>query len=111
MAEKNMTQVQALEIAVTEMANEEAKAILAGMIEKRKAPRKPRANKEAIAFREVLVDVLHGAEGPLKAKEIAEIVNDKPQRVANNLRVLVQNGLVEKIPGEKAKDAATYVIA
>ena len=53
------------------------------------------------------------AEGPLKAGEIAELMGEgvSPQKVANNLRVLVADGRVTKIAGEKAKDAATYILA
>ena len=120
MAEKKMTQVEALEIAV-EIMNEyavldehiEAKAVLEHMIATKNKPRVKRENKEAIAFRESLVERMKDAEGPLKAGEIAELMGEgvSPQKVANNLRVLVADGRVTKIAGEKAKDAATYILA
>lgn len=113
MAEKNMTQVQALQIAVETVQDANAKAILEHMIAIKSKPRAKRPNKEAAAFRETLVEAMQGAEGPLKAGEIAELMGEdiKPQKVANNLRVLVNEGRVVKIAGEKAKDAATYVLA
>ena len=110
MAEKNMTQVQALEIAVAEMTNEEARGILEGMIEKRKAPRKPRINKEAEEFRAALVTFLSEADGPLTNAEIAAHFEVKPQKVANNIRVLENKGVVERIRGEKASDKDTFVL-
>lgn len=110
MAEKNMTQVQALEIAVAEMTNEEARGIIEGMIEKRKAPRKPRVNKEAEAFRAALVTFLSEADGPQTNAEIAAHFEVKPQKVANNIRVLENAGVVERIRGEKASDKDTFVL-
>jgi DNA-binding GntR family transcriptional regulator len=110
MAEKNMTQVQALEIAVAEMTNEEARGIIEGMIEKRKAPRKPRVNKEAEAFRAALVTFMSEADGPLTNAEIAAHFEVKPQKVANNIRVLENGGIVERIRGEKASDKDTFVL-
>ena len=111
MAEKKMTQVEALEIAVAAVENEEARKVLAHMVETKRKPRAKRENKEAAAFREEILVAMAELDGPRKAGEIAEIMNVKPQKVANNLRVLVANGKVEKIEGEKAKDAATYVLA
>ena len=111
MAEKNMTQVQALEIAVAEMENEEARAVLAGMIEKRKAPRKPRVNKEAEAFRAQLVELLEGADAPMTNAEMAEAMGVKPQKIANNIRVLEKVGTVVRHRGEKASDKDTFALA
>ena len=111
MAEKNMTQVQALEIAVAEMANEEAKAILEGMIEKRKAPRKPRVNKEAEAFRAELVEVMKGFEEPVTNAVLAAEMGVKPQKIANNIRILEKNGVIIRHRGEKASDKDTFALA
>lgn len=111
MAEKKMTQVEALEIAVAAVENEEAKGILIHMIETKRKPRAKRENKEAIAFRAEVLEAMAGLEGPQKAGEIAAAMGVSPQKVANNLRVLVEAGKVEKIEGEKAKEAATYVLA
>lgn len=111
MAEKNMTQVQALEIAVAEMANEEAKAILEGMIAKRKAPRKPRVNKEAEAFRAELVEVMKGFEEPVTNATLAAEMAVKPQKIANNIRVLEKAGVVLRHRGEKASDKDTFTLA
>ena len=111
MAEKTMTQVEALEIAFAAVEDEEAKGILAHMIELKRKPRVKRPNKEAEEFRAAILETMGEFDGPRKAGEIAEVMGVKPQKVANNLRVLVEAGKVEKIAGEKAKDAATYALA
>lgn len=111
MAEKNMTQVQALEIAVAEMSNEEARGILEGMIAKRKAPRKPRVNKEAEAFRAELVEVMKGFEEPVTNATLAAEMAVKPQKIANNIRVLEKAGIVLRHRGEKASDKDTFTLA
>ena len=111
MAEKKMTQVEALEIAVAALEDGEAKDILVHMIETKRKPRAKRENKEAVAFRAEILAAMAELDGPQKAGEIAAGMGVSPQKVANNLRVLVADGKVEKIDGEKAKDAATYVLA
>ena len=111
MAEKNMTQVKALEIAVAEMANDEARAILEGMIAKRKAPRKPRVNKEAEAFRAELVEVMAKFDEPVTNATLAAEMNVKPQKIANNIRVLEKAGTVLRHRGEKASDKDTFTLA
>jgi len=124
MAEKKMTQVQALEIAV-EVLKEfgaldehvEAREILEGMVEKRKAPRKPRTNKDAEAFRAKLVEVMREMDGPATNAELtakmAEVLGAeiKPQKVANNIRVLEKNGAVVRIRGEKPSDKDSFAVA
>ena len=124
MAEKTMTQVKALEIAVEVLKESatsdeqiEARKVLEGMIAKRKAPRKPRVNKEAEAFRAELLEVLEDAEGPMTNAELMAAINEKldaefkPQKIANNMRVLVDNGVVVRIRGEKASDKDTFALA
>lgn len=119
MAEKKMTQVQALEIAVEVMREfaaldeqVEAREIIEGMIEKRKnVSRKPRVNKEAEAFRAELMEFLGAAEGPVTNAEMAAHFKVKPQKVANNIRVLEQAGAVTRIRGEKASDKDTFILA
>lgn len=112
MAEKKMTQVQALEIAVAEMANDEAREIIAGMIEKRKnVSRKPRINKEAEAFRAELVKVIGAADHAVTNKELAEHFGVKPQKVSNNIAVLEKAGTVKRIRSEKPSGKDTFVLA
>ena len=116
MAEKKMTQVQALEIAIAEIENEEARGILAGMLEKKRAPRKPRVNKAAIEFA-----FMEGFENPLTNAEIAAGLSNGAekgeegyvsfQKVAAAIRRLEGEGRVERIKGEKAKDKDTFVLA
>lgn len=111
MAEKKMTQMQALEIAVAEIGNDEAREILAGMIEKRKnVSRKPRINKEAEAFRAELVEYLGACEVAPTNAELAEHFGVKSQKVANNLRVLEKNGKVARIRSEKPSDKDTFAL-
>ena len=113
MAEKKMTQVEALEIAAVAMQEIDAEVadILMDMADKRRAPRKPRVNKEAEAFRERLVEVLAGAEEPVTNAELAAILEVKPQKVANNMRVLEKEGRAVRIRGEKASDKDTFALA
>lgn len=119
MAEKNMTQVEALEIAATAMENIDVEVadILFDMAEKRRAPRKPRVNPEAEAFRAELVKVLENAEGPLTNAELAAALAEelgreiKPQKVANNIRVLEKAEKVLRVRGQKASDKDTFVLA
>ena len=119
--EKKMTQVEALEQAVKAIGDtpgmEDVVAVLIHMVNKRKAPRKPRVNKVAEAFREQLVIMLRDAEGPMTNAEIAATMTEllgeevKPQRVSNNIKVLEKAGTVQRIRGEKAKDKDTFVVA
>ena len=118
MAEKKMTQVKALEIAVDLMEGfnaldeqVEARKVLQGMLEKRNAPRKPRVNKEAEAFREVLVAALREAGKPMTNAELTAELGVKPQKVANNIRVLEKDGVVVRNRGEKASDKDTFELA
>lgn len=116
-----MTQVEALEIAVAALEDGEAKDVLAGMIEKRKAPRKPRVNQAAIDFAERVAEFLGTAEGPLTNGEIATALSNGAekgedgyvsfQKVAAAIRRLEKDERVVRIEGEKAKDKATFVLA
>ena len=121
MAEKKMTQVQALEIAVAEIGNDEAREILAGMLEKKRAPRKPRVNKAAIEFAERVAEFLAGADEPMTNGEIATNLSNGAekgeegyvsfQKVAAAIRRLEDEGRVVRHPGEKAKDKAKFSVA
>ena len=113
MAEKNMTQAEALEIAAVTMENIDAEvaAILEDMAEKRRAPRKPRVNPEAEAFRAKLVEVLGGAEAPMTNAELAETLAVKPQKIANNIRILEKAGAVERIRADKPSGKDTFKVA
>ena len=120
MAEKKMTQVEALEIAL-EKVDGEAAEVIANMIAKRKAPRKSRVNQAAIDFAESVAEFLGNAEGPLTNGEIAEGLSAGAekgedgyvsfQKVAAAIRRLEGEGRVTRIKGEKAKDKATFVLA
>lgn len=118
MTEKAMTQVQALEIAAAEIENEEARAVIEKMIEKRKAPRKPRVNKAAVEFAERVYEYLEGAEDPQTNGDVAVALSNGAakgeegyvsfQKVAAAMRRLKAEERIEEIPGEKAKDKKTY---
>lgn len=118
MAEKKMTQVTALEIAAEVLAEfdgaeeNEARAIIKGMIEKRRnRVTKPRVNKEAEAFRAELVKFLESVDAPCTNAEIAAHFEVKPQKIANNVRVLEKAGTVERIRGEKPSDKDRFALA
>ena len=122
MADKvKMTQVEALEMAIEVLDDptgfEEMRdvvEVLKHMVEKRKAAntnRKPRVNKEAVAFRERIVEVLANAEAPMTNAELAGALEVKPQKIANNVRILEKDGVVLRIRGEKASDKDTFTLA
>lgn len=118
MAEKTMTQVKALEVAVALMEEfaatdeqVEARSVIEGMIAKRRAPRKPRVNKETEAFRAELVEVMREMDAPVTNAELAERMGVKPQKIANNIRVLEKNEVVLRHRGEKASDKDTFTLA
>ena len=121
MAEKKMTQVEALEIAVAGMPEGEAKDVLTGMIEKRRAPRKPRVNQAAIDFAETVAAYLEGLDTPVTNAEIAAGLSEGAekgedgyvsfQKVAAAIRRLEGEGRVTRIKGEKAKDKDTFTVA
>lgn len=121
MADKKMTQVQALEAAIEVLDDPtgfeemvDVVAVLKHMVEKRKAEkdnRKPRVNKEAVAFRENIVEVLKEAENPMTNAELAEHFGVNPQRISNNIHVLEDAGIVKRIRGEKSKDKDTFTLA
>ena len=123
MAEKKITQVEALEIAAVEMEKVDAEiaAILMDMVEKRRAPRKPRENKAAIEFAETVYNCLDGAEAPLTNGEIAAVLGNGAQKgedgyvsfqkVAAAIRRLEGENRVTRIKGEKAKDKDMFEVA
>ena len=118
MAEKKMTQVEALEVAIKLMEKfaaldeqVEACEVLRHMVEKRKAPRKPRTNADAIKFREDIVRVLGEHDGPMTNAEIAEALEVNSQKVSNNIRFLVEDQVVVRTEGEKKSDKAVFSLA
>lgn len=128
MADKKMTQVEALEVAV-EMMEEfttldthqtEACEVLRHMIEVRKnRSNKPRKVDPAkVEFRQYIVGVLAEAEAPMTNAEITATVTAsgvygevKPQKIANNIRVLENEGVVVRHRGEKASIKDTFSLA
>ena len=112
MAENKMTQVQALEIAAVAMEDIDVEVadILMDMAEKRRE-RKPRSNPEAEAFREELVNCMLAQDGPMTNAALASIMGVKPQKIANNIRVLEKNGRVIRVRGEKPSERDTFVLA
>ena len=119
MAEKKMTQVEALEIAAQAMEDIDVEVadILMDMADKRRAPRKPRVNKDAEAFRAELITVLRVAEGPVTNAELTVAMREhledediKPQKVANIIRVLEKDGVVTRVRGEKPSDKDTFIL-
>lgn len=112
MAEK-MTQKQALSVAIEVLEGQgyvEVTEILAKMLEQKSKPRERKANPEVEQFREAVLDMLRGAEGPMTNKEVAEAMQVSPQKASAALRFLVQGQYVTRIEGEKKSDPATFVI-
>lgn len=112
MAEK-MTQKQALSVAIEVLEGQgyvEVTEVLVKMLEQKSKPRERKANPEVEQFREAVLDMLRGAEGPMTNKEVAEAMQVSPQKASAALRFLVQGQYVTRIEGEKKSDPATFVI-
>lgn len=113
MAEKMMTQKQALAIAIEALegaGQAEAVKVLTKMLEQKSKPRERKANPEVETFREAVLDMLREAEGPMTNKEVAEAMQVSPQKASAALRFLVQGQYVTRVEGEKKSDPATFVI-
>ena len=103
-----MTKREVLTKAVAlDVFTEDEKAVLQKMIDG--LDRKPtKAQIENIGIKNDILAVI--ADGHARtAKAIAEEVGFSTARVSALLRVIVLDGKGEKIPGEKTKDAPTYV--
>ena len=114
MANKDMTQKQALAIAIEALegtGQDEAMGVLVKMLEQKSKPRERKANPEVEAFRMQVLEVLKGAEGPMTGKEIAGTLEVSVQKASAALRFLVEAGAAVKLEGEKKSDPAMYAIA
>ena len=114
MAEKMMTQKQALAIAIEALegtGQDEAVKVLAKMLEQKSKPRERKVKPEVEAFRAEVLEVLKGAEGPMTGKEVAGVLEVSVQKASAALRFLVEGGMAMKVEGEKKSDPAMYAIA
>ena len=112
MAEKKMTRVAALTIAVESVENAEAREILTKMIEQLQKPRKKaegpsktRVQNEALAHR--VADAIAAKGEPVNTKWITEHVSGilTPQKATAVCRVALDLGLIER---QKEGKAITY---
>ena len=114
MAEKMMTQKQALAIAIEALegtGQDEAVKVLAKMLEQKSKPRERKVKPEVEAFRVEVLEVLKGAEGPMTGKEVAGVLEVSVQKASAALRFLVEGEMAMKVEGEKKSDPAMYAIA
>lgn len=114
MAEKMMTQKQALVIAIEVLEGTgqvEAMEVLVKMLEQKSKPRERKVKPEVEAFRAEVLEVLKGAEGPMTGKEVAGTLEVSVQKASAALRFLVEAGAAVKLEGEKKSDPAMYAIA
>lgn len=126
MADKKMTQVEALQNAIDVLEGDgfeemvETVEVLRHMVEVRKnRSNKPRKVDPAkVEFRQYIVGVLADAEAPMTNAEITATVTAsgvygevKPQKIANNIRVLENEGVVVRHRGEKASIKDTFSLA
>ena len=105
MANKDMTQKQALAIAIEALegtGQDEAMGVLVKMLEQKSKPRERKANPEVEAFRMQVLEVLKGAEGPMTGKEVAGTLEVSVQKASAALRFLVEAGVAVKLEGEKS---------
>lgn len=101
-----LTKVVALEEVFTEEEREIAQKMIAQLEKKSSKP-----TKTQLANIDIKNDILAViADGHARtAKEIADEVGYSTAKVSALLRAIVLDGKGEKIPGEKTKDAPTYV--
>lgn len=112
MAEKMMTQKQALAMAMEQMervGEMECVKVLGKMLEQKSKVRERKVKPEVEAFRAATLSVLQGAEGPMTCKMVAETMEVSCQKAAAALRFLVEGGLATKAEGEKKSDPAVYM--
>lgn len=106
-----MTKREVLTKAVAlDVFTEDEKAVLQKMIDglDRKSSKPTKAQIENIGIKNDILAVI--ADGRARtAKAIAEEVGFSTAKVSALLRAIVLDGKGEKIPGEKKKDAFTYV--
>lgn len=101
-----LTKVVALEDVFTAEEREVAQKMIAQLDKKSSKPTK--AQIENIGIKNDILAVI--ADGRARtAKAIAEEVGFSTAKVSALLRAIVLDGKGEKIPGEKTKDAPTYV--
>ena len=74
-------------------------------------PRKTKVNQEVIDFRNNVLDALATKDSPVTNKELAAEFGVSAQKMSAALRVLVADGKVHRIEGEKKSAPATFEIA
>lgn len=96
----NMTYAQALEIAINEVANEEAKERLIALkaqLAKRGSHGPTKAQRENEALRERIFAVLEEAGEGLTATEVANVVEVKVQKATPQLTKLLEEERVVRV--------------
>lgn len=73
-------------------------------------PRKSKVNAEVEEFRQNVLNALWGKETPVTNKELAAEFGVSAQKMSAALRVLVKDGKVARIEGEKKSDPATFEV-
>lgn len=116
MANKGMTQVQALSIAAgmaKDAGMDEVYEVLHNMWEQRskKSAKSSGPKPEVVEFRARVIEALQGLDNPVTNKELADMLDASSQRTSAALRHLVEVGQVERTEGEKKSDAAVFQIA
>ena len=114
MAEKKMTRVEALNIALETVENTEAREVLRKMVEqlskprkKAEGPSKARVQNEALAHQ--VADAIAAKGEPVSTKWITEHVSGilTPQKATAVCRVALDLGLIER---QKDGKAVTYTV-
>lgn len=122
---KQMTQVAALETALEVLkefgATDEhmdAIAVIQHILDKRRAPRSRKPKAETVAFREELVATLNEMDELVTNAELTAAMRErlgdetlKPQKIANNIRVLEKDGTVIRHRSEKPSGKDTFSLA
>jgi|GEM_PF-4706635 len=99
-------------IADVMFENEEVVEMCNKYIEQLSTPRKKTVNKAAEEFAHGVATWMSDYEGeePITLKVAAEALDVSWQKVNAAMRFLINEGAVEIVPGEKAKDPNTYVL-
>ena len=111
MAEKMMTQKQALSIAIetlSGMGMTEPVEVLQKMLDQKSKVREHKVKPETEMFREQVLELIKGADELMTNKMVAEALGVSSQKASAALRFLVGAGLIQRTEGEKKSDPATF---
>lgn len=108
MANKGMTDKDIFGLIMDKMADN---AEVVAFCERHIAQLNKKSNTASREFRANLIDILQEADTAMTSKEIAELMNVTPQKVTNNIKYLVWDGVIVRVEGENSKAASRYALS